>query len=87
MKEIQNHLEKLWVMGFKDLRVADTIENNVYALTFEARADETTNMFTTRLGQMLSRLQQRFDLISSYIEFDETPFAIVEFSLKDELRK
>lgn len=86
MKEIQHQLEKTWVMGFQDLRVADTIEDDIYALTFPSRPDETTNMFTTRLGQMLSRLQSRFVLISSYVEFNDTPFAVVEFKLKDELK-
>ena len=88
---IQSHLEKSWTMGFKDLRVVDDshpdTDIEIYAVTFESRPDETTNMFTTRLGQMLSRLQTRFVLLTTFIDYDDTPvFAIVEFKLKDELK-
>lgn len=86
LSDVQRNLEKAWVFGFQHLRIADSSENEngviIYAVDFQAKEGQTIGSFLTELGQKILRLTTRFTIVSASIEFEDRPFAIVEFREK-----
>jgi len=90
LSDVQHKLEKSWIMGFQNLRIVNTSENEfdeineytIYAIDFHGKPNETEQSFITRFGELVLRLRNKFDLIGACLEFNETPFAIIEFREK-----
>lgn len=86
LSDVQRNLEKAWVFGFQHLRIADSSENEngviIYAVDFQAKEGQTIGSFLTEFSQMVMRLNTKFVIVSASVEFEDRPFAIVEFREK-----